>query len=276
MENITPNLSENNQSSQNLTPNPLDFDSTQLSNIDQEEREIRRFPLKTWIKGGLIAFFVIFFLILYFSPKTIVEPLKYYLNGDFGNEHVAYEEVDEEFDITSLFKSDGTVRLTEADFLRLVNMGNTIKFDRVESEQDKLILFVNLAKEGSPLWLGLTIEREDERLVFSRVGLGRIRLPEWMVENLIQNIFGKVVNKEGGGMMQAILGELFGDQLSVLISPDSLEFRDDEIVLNISKNPSLIEKLDLEGSMNDILEKIDEYDFNSIKTWFELVTNTNE
>ena len=276
MQNISSDTQQYSENFPNVAQNPLDFDANTSRIIEEEEKEVRRFSLKAWLKGIFIATLIILGLILYFSPKTILEPLKYYLNGDFGNDVVTYEESQGNFDPAKVFKTDGTIRLTEGEFLQLVNVGNNFNFERVESEKDKLTLFVNLAKEGNPLWLGLTIQKEDGVLVFTRLGFGRIRLPQWLVENLIQNTFGKVFNKEGSGVTKSLLNQLLGSELSVLVNPEILEFEDDEIVMYITKNPSFLEKLDLEETMNDVVEKIDEYDFNSVKDWFASLTNNSQ
>ncbi len=213
---------------------------------------------------GCIVFFLIFLLILYFSPKTILEPLKYYLNGDFGNNIPEYEEIEDGvgFVDKNFF---GEIRLTESELLFLMNKSPQIEFDRIESEEDKIILFVNLADDGNPLWLGFTITEENESFKLARVGFGRIALPEKLVNSIAEKIFGKISDSSQNEMISPITKQIFGEEMATIMNPQNVHLGKDEVVIQIVDTNSFLKDLDPEGIVDKWIQSFENYDMNEIK-----------
>lgn len=264
------------ENSYNTQPNPLDFQSIDNSLVEDvpQKEEIRRISLKAWFKGGMIAFVIIFALILYFKPKTITEPLKYYLNGEYGSEVINYDQI-EDSDLWDNLTQQGELELSEGEFAFLLNKNGQLQFDRVESEENKLTLFVNLSKDGNPLWLGMQIELVNDQLEFTKVGFGRLPLPEWIVQNILQRSFGNIINQGEDGLTGQLIGNMVQDSLTILMNNKSIRLEEDKIFIVLSDNESFFESLDLEDKMDDFLRDVEQFDFNNIKDWVGNINSEN-
>ncbi|MCA9386346.1 hypothetical protein KC717_06910, partial [Candidatus Dojkabacteria bacterium] len=123
--------------------------------LEEREREASksRIGCKTFI---LLVILVIVLLCAYISvqkPPQVLEPLKTRINDSYGSEIPVYEGGQEiAFEGTKLV-------LNEDQLYSFINgiSETKVRIDRVELEQDTIIIMKNLATEGSPLWFAVEI-----------------------------------------------------------------------------------------------------------------------
>lgn len=201
----------------------------------------------------LIVSFIVFVVI--FKPNFVLDPIKEFLNNPYP---VVLElHADSRVDMQQLIaENSGSLVLTEDQFYNLVND----KFphagiSRVELEEDRIILFKNIAQKGKPLWMIAEIEIEEQKYKIGDIGLGRFKVPNAFKESVVEWMKTKVEGiKTEGKETKFELSALLGQEMGMLLDPKNIVLKENELEVKLVNIDS--------SKFNEIFQNFDPSKYN--------------
>lgn len=215
-----------------------------IEEMDKEMKSISRSKGIGCKAMGCIVSIIIaitIFLIIYFQPPFVIEPLKSFMNSEYGNLIPQSSSMKmEDINIAS-----GEIVLSEPEILGVLNT-NGIKISRVELQQDNILFFFNLAESGNPLWIIVTIKNNGEQYVIERIGFGRVALPSVIKEKLIDSVFNAVGSTANNNIINTFLPPY--------LKANSVKFEEDKMTITIVDTSNIFEDFDIQKIINDNID----------------------
>lgn len=213
--------------------------------------------LKAKVQTFFVLLFLVIGLILIFKPILILNPLKSFVNGSYGNEipeYESYENLSIEENI-SIEGGNASLVLNEAQIVFLINKVKQEKksIDRIEIGDGNIVFMKNMAKNDNPLWLLVEIKKEEDRYIIEHVGFGKIGVPEVLKEKIMQSLLDKVISLDDSNMFGTILGDIIGNEFSSLIDTNNIVLVEDNLTLKIVES-------DFDIDFEDIVNKFEDLD----------------
>ncbi|MBN1915798.1 hypothetical protein JW796_02265 [Candidatus Dojkabacteria bacterium] len=240
---------------------PADLGNKDEKEEDDEKDEpqvVERVIIKE--KGGglgcfglikrITCFILLIFLLLVtavvaliiFKPPFLTEPLKMYLNGNYKpdktSEGITSISVESYIDeVTSPTNGEVTFQLTEDQLTTLVRARLADGADvRVGLEEEKIQIFVDVAEQGEPLWVIVELTDTEDKLVFSRIGFGKINTPESLREFVKERAFGlmgTVIKDLELGTSEQLISSLAGGEISSSVVIKDVKFAKDLVLVTV-------------------------------------------
>lgn len=190
----------------------------------------------------IVVFIVALVLTVIFRPPFLWNPLKAFLNDDFNPPPPAEASADEVYAGISDQADEGlTASISEQQLSVLlserIQQGKEVRVDM----EDKLMrILVNIDTSDSPLWLALDIVQEDDKLAITRIGFGRLSLPEGVNSFLSDQIFAvlQLTKQQIAGSTTVKFTDLLIDQNKIEggVSISAIAFAPDELQISFNSN----------------------------------------
>lgn len=205
---------------------------------------------------SLLTLFIIYSLV--FKPDFVIDPIKQLLNQPYSNQLEKHTE--ERVDLTKIsFEKDKILTLSEDQVFNIIN--DTLpqaKVSRVELEENRIILFRNIANSGKPLWLIVEFKIEDDLYKLDKIGFGLIKVP-----NFIRDRALLWVNENFNKFPGININDFLGGELSLLLNPKYISINENSIDIKLigidgGKFRNLIDSIDPKKYNQGIEETVKE------------------
>ncbi|MBP9758457.1 hypothetical protein KBD45_02080 [Candidatus Dojkabacteria bacterium] len=209
-----------------------------------------------------MACFVIYSII--FKPDFVFDPIKQLLNKPYPS--LLEKHSDLKIDLTQMnLGKDSSITLSEDQVFNIIN--DTLPqaaISRVELEENRIVLFRNIADKGKPLWLIVEFTVEGNEYKLDKVGFGWLKVPDIFKDRVLVWI-NENFNKFPGFK----ISDFLGGELGLLLNPEYITIQKDSIDVKLigidsSKFKGLVDSVDPHKYNQGIEETIKEIS-NSIK-----------
>lgn len=175
-----------------------------------------------------------------YKPPVLIDPIKQFLNYPYTFELPKHVDTDYKIPITDV-KNSGLIVLSEDQIFSLVNASlPDSRIERIELEENRVILIKNIASSGKPLWLVVELTISNDQYALDSMGFGRYRFPKQVQQ--------KVAGFLGDGIAKTIL-DVFTGQIFTLLDPKYTDIKKDKVEiklveLDITKFQILVDGID--------------------------------
>lgn len=159
-----------------------------------------------------------------YKPPVLVDPVKQFLNFPYTFELPKHVDTDYKIPMPDV-KNSGLIVLSEDQIFGLVNASlPNSRIERIELEENRVILIKNIASSGKPLWLIVELTITNNQYTLDSIGFGRYRFPKQVQQ--------KVAGVLGDGIAKTIL-DVFAGQIFSLLDPKYTVIQKDKVEIKL-------------------------------------------
>ena len=159
-----------------------------------------------------------------YKPPVLIDPIKQFLNYPYTFELPKHSDADYKISMPDV-KNPGLIVLSEDQIFGLVNASlPNSRIERIELEENRIILIKNIASSGKPLWLVVELTISNNQYTLDSIGFGRYRFPKQVQQ--------KVAGFLGDGIAKTIL-DVFAGQIFSLLDPKYTVIQKDKVEIKL-------------------------------------------